>query len=303
MAHAPLADLADVRHRDAHLVERDRHHERVEVPVVHHRVRRSIETSGLSPRPLSSTSTAWREAAIASRNAPCTCGITRNDNGSCTDRTPRAPAGNCPRALRSPPRTSRSAPGTASRRPPPPARSKGCPLVASSESAATTSATAATRSARSTRPPLPRSTRRSTTRSSSRPSARRCSGSMPARASASAPAITLAVELRRPWPIMTWPIARHLAEVAGTDRATRRHNRMHAGVQHLHEHLGHARARARAASRDAVQPSRHRPAHPLGGSGGPVPPACVISSITWPLRSSSVGSTESFMCPTPVFSP
>ena len=46
------------------------------------------ETSGLSSAAFSSDVTAFRAAATYSRRAPWTCGTTRNDSASCTDRGP-----------------------------------------------------------------------------------------------------------------------------------------------------------------------------------------------------------------------
>ncbi len=110
----------------------------------------AMSTSGLSSIALSSSCTASRSSVTNARNAPWTCGPTRNDSGSWTERGPPGsysglPARN-PRMLA----PAASWPGTGLARRTASSRIDGLPAVASSDAASTRSAAAATRSARAT---------------------------------------------------------------------------------------------------------------------------------------------------------
>ena len=229
----------------------------------------ATSTSGLSSMALSSSCAADRSSVTNSRNAPWTCGPTRNDSGSWTERGPPgwnsalpvrnprmlAPAASCP--------CTRFARSTAS------SRTEGLPAVASSEAASTRSAAAATRSARSTSSAAcPIATPFAEIRVS--PSFGSSSiGASPAAASACAPGMTCAADLGGAVSEQDLRDRRHVHQVRRADRARRGHDRVDPGVEQVDERLRDLPARARAAAGDAVEAGGHRGPHDDRGERRP----------------------------------
>ena len=261
------------------------------------------DTSGLSQAAFSSAVTADRAASMYSRSAPWTCGTTRNDSASWTDRAAPGSSSGLPASSARRWSAAATCPGIGLARPTAGCRTEVLAPVASIDSAAATSAAWATRAARATTSaawPTDTPLAEISASPSLSPST---SGAIPARRRASPPGRTSPRYSARPMPIATCARAAICGRSPAPTEAV-------SGTTGCTPAFSIA-TRISATATPAPDPPRAIPFSRTAraarttsaGSGGPIPPPCDMTRNCCSPRISCSVSRVSLPWPTWVVRP